>query len=106
MVSGCGTIAAKDLAIDIIESEIRSAQQQALMEAMDRIADPAAKKLLVGVRSRRDAGEAGVASCPPSPKPPEDDGTDHGHDEEDHREDDERRIFHQRSHNVSIVPRR
>ena len=42
-----GLLRRKDLAIDIIAAEIPSAQQQALMEAADRVTDPAAKKLLL-----------------------------------------------------------
>ena len=42
-----GLLRRKDLAIDIIAAEIRSAQHQALLEAADRVTDPAAKKLLV-----------------------------------------------------------
>jgi hypothetical protein len=41
-----GLLRRKDLAIDIIAAQIRSAQHQALLEA-DRVTDPAAKKLLV-----------------------------------------------------------
>ena len=33
----------KDLAVDIIAAEIRSAQKQVLLDASDRVADPAAK---------------------------------------------------------------
>jgi hypothetical protein len=36
----------KDLAVDIIAAEIRSAQKQVLLDASDRVTDPAAKKLL------------------------------------------------------------
>ena len=36
----------KDLAVDIIAAEIRSAQQEALRNAADRAIDPSAKKLL------------------------------------------------------------
>jgi hypothetical protein len=41
-----GLLRRKDLAIDIIAAEIRSAQQQVLREAAERVTDPAAKKLL------------------------------------------------------------
>ena len=36
----------KDLAVDIIAAEIRSAQKQVLLDASDRVTDPAAKRLL------------------------------------------------------------
>jgi len=36
----------KDLAVSIIAAEIRSAQKHALLDASERVADPAAKKLL------------------------------------------------------------
>jgi hypothetical protein len=36
----------QDLAISIIAAEIRSAQQQALLDAADRVTNPTAKKLL------------------------------------------------------------
>ena len=36
----------KDLAVDIIAAEIRSAQQEALRNAADRVSDLAAKKVL------------------------------------------------------------
>jgi hypothetical protein len=41
-----GLLRRKDLAIDIIAAEIRSAQKQVLLEAADRVADPTVKKLL------------------------------------------------------------
>jgi hypothetical protein len=36
----------KDLAVSLIEAEIRSAQKQVLLDASDRVTDPTAKKLL------------------------------------------------------------
>jgi len=36
----------KDLAVDIIAAEFRSAQQQVLLDASDRVSEPAAKRLL------------------------------------------------------------
>jgi len=36
----------KDLAVDIIAAEIRSAQQQALRDAADRVSEPGAKTIL------------------------------------------------------------
>jgi len=36
----------RDLAVSIIEAEIRSAQKQVLLDASDRVTDPAAKRLL------------------------------------------------------------
>ena len=36
----------RDLAVSIIEAEIRSAQKQVLLVASDRVTDPAAKRLL------------------------------------------------------------
>ena len=41
-----GLLRRKDLAIDIIAAEIRSAQQEALRDAADRVTDLAARKLL------------------------------------------------------------
>jgi len=36
----------KDLAVDIIAAEIRSAQKEVLLDASDRVTDPIAKRLL------------------------------------------------------------
>ena len=41
-----GLLRRKDLAIDIIAAEIRSAQQEALRDAADHVSDLAARKLL------------------------------------------------------------
>ena len=41
-----GLLRRKDLAIDIIAAEIRSAQQEALRDAANRVSDLAAKKVL------------------------------------------------------------
>jgi hypothetical protein len=41
-----GLLRRKDLAIDIIAAEIRSAQKQVLLEPAGRVTEPAAKKVL------------------------------------------------------------
>jgi hypothetical protein len=41
-----GLLRRKDLAVDIIAAEIRSAQKQVLLDAADRVADLTAKQLL------------------------------------------------------------
>jgi hypothetical protein len=44
--AGLASRGQKDLAVEIIEAEIRSATKQALLDASDRVTDPAVKKLL------------------------------------------------------------